>query len=112
MSGSKKGKNAGLRITIARVAAVDRDLLLFMDQTGTFRAKLAGSYLYRHHLSQELPCVGDWVCVEKHPTDDFGLVHMLLERRTALRRKSAGDSVAYQMIAANVVLLCRIIGGG
>jgi len=88
--------------SIARVAAVDRDLLLLMDQTGTFRAKLAGSYLYRHHLSQELPCVGDWVCVEKQPTDDFGLVHMLLERKTALRRKAAGDSVEYQMIAANV----------
>lgn len=88
--------------TIARVAAVDRDLLLLMDQTGTFRAKLAGSYLYRHRLSQVLPCVGDWVCVEKHPADGLGLVHMVLERRTALRRKSAGDSVDYQMIAANV----------
>lgn len=88
--------------TIARVAAVDRDLLLLMDQTGTFRAKLAGSYLYRHHLSQEIPCVGDWVCAEKNPTDDFGLVLMLLERRTALRRKSAGGSIEYQMIAANV----------
>jgi ribosome biogenesis GTPase / thiamine phosphate phosphatase len=42
------------------------------------------------------------VCVEKHPTDELGMVHMLLERRTALRRKSAGDSVDYQMIAANV----------
>ena len=42
------------------------------------------------------------MCAEKHPTDDFGLVHMLLERRTALRRKSAGDCVDYQMIAANV----------
>ena len=73
-----------------------------MDQIGTFRAKLAGSYLYRHHLSQELPCVGDWVCVEKHPADGLGLVHRLLERRTALRRKSAGDSIDYQMIAANV----------
>jgi len=88
--------------TIARVAAVERDLLLLMDQTGTFRAKLAGRYLYSHPLSQELPCVGDWVCVKKHPTDDFGLVHSLLERRTTLRRKSAGDSVEYQMIAANV----------
>lgn len=94
--------NCGSADTIARVAAVDRDLLLLMDQTGTFRAKLAGSYLYRHHLSQELPCVGDWVCVEKDPTGDFGLVNTLLERRTALRRKSAGDSVDYQMIAANV----------
>ncbi len=87
---------------IARVVAVDRDLLLLMDQTGSFRAKLAGSYLYRSQQSQELPCVGDWVCVEKPPTDDFGLVHMLLERRTALRRKSAGASVVSQMIAANV----------
>lgn len=88
--------------TIARVVAVDRDLLLLMDQIGTFRAKLAGSYLYLHHLSQELPCVGDWVCVEKHPADGLGLVHRLLERRTALRRKSAGESIDYQMIAANV----------
>jgi ribosome biogenesis GTPase / thiamine phosphate phosphatase len=88
--------------SIARVAAVDRDLLLLMDQTGAFQAKLAGSYLYRPHLSQELPCVGDWVCVEKQPADDFGLVRRLLERRTALRRKAAGDPVEYQMIAANV----------
>jgi ribosome biogenesis GTPase / thiamine phosphate phosphatase len=93
----------GSEYTIARVAAVDRDLLLLMDQTGTFRAKLAGSYLYRrNHLLHELPCVGDWVCVEKHPTDSFGLVHILLERRTTLRRKSAGKSIGYQMIAANV----------
>lgn len=88
--------------TIARVAAVDRDLLILLDQNGTYRAKLAGSYLYRHHLSQVLPCVGDWVCVEKHPNDEIGLVHRLLERRTALCRKSAGDSIDYQMIAANV----------
>jgi ribosome biogenesis GTPase len=88
--------------TIARVAAVDRDQWLLMDQTGTFRAKLAGSFLYRHPLSQDLPCVGDWVCVYKRPGDDFGLIHSLLERRTTLRRRSAGDAIVYQMIAANV----------
>jgi len=88
--------------TIARVAAVDRDLLLVMDHTGAFRAKVAGSYLHRHHAPHELPCVGDWVCLERHPTDESGQVHTLLERRTALRRKSAGASVDYQMIAANV----------
>lgn len=88
--------------TVARVAAVDRDQLLLMDQTGPFRAKLAGSYLHRHHLSQELPCVGDWVCVEKRPGDDLGLIHSRLERRTTLRRRSAGDASEYQMIAANV----------
>jgi ribosome biogenesis GTPase len=88
--------------TIARVAAVDRDQLLLVDHTSFFRAELAGSYLHRHRLSHELPCVGDWVCLEKRSGDDFGVVHALLERRTSLRRKAAGNAIEYQMIAANV----------
>jgi len=88
--------------TIARVAAVDRDQLLLVDQTGPFRAKLAGNYLHRHPQPQELPCVGDWVCLEKPSGHDPGVVHTVLERRTSLRRKSAGKVIAYQMIAANV----------
>lgn len=88
--------------TIARVAAVDRDQLLLVDQKSAFRGKLSGSYLHRNRLSHELPCVGDWVCLEKQPGDDFGVVHTLLGRRTSLRRKSAGNSIEYQMIAANV----------
>lgn len=90
------------RDTIARVVAVDRDQLWLVDQTGPFRAKLAGSFMHRHLLSCERPCVGDWVCLEKPSGSDFGVVHALLERRTALRRKSAGDAIEYQMIAANV----------
>lgn len=88
--------------TIARVVAVDRDQLLLVDQGSQFRAKLSGRYLYNHHSNDELPCIGDWVCVEKQPGDDFGVIHMLLDRRTSLRRKSAGKAMEYQMIAANV----------
>lgn len=87
---------------IARVAAVDRDMLLVINQDGIFRAKLAGRYHYEHHLTQELPCVGDWVRVEKQPTDDFGIIHALVERKTVLRRKSAGASIEHQLIAANL----------
>jgi ribosome biogenesis GTPase / thiamine phosphate phosphatase len=88
--------------TVARVAAVDREQLWLVDQTSAFRAKLAGSYLHRHQLAQDRPCVGDWVCLEARSGDDFGVVHALLERRTSLRRKSAGKVMEYQMIAANV----------
>lgn len=88
--------------TVARVAAVDRDQLLLVDQGGHFRAKLSGRYLHDHHRSGELPCVGDWVCVEKQAGDGFGVIRGLLERRTSLRRKSAGNSSEFQMIAANV----------
>ena len=87
---------------VARVAAVDRDLLLLLNETGVFRAKLSGKYLHESASSLERPCVGDWVCVEKSPADQFGLVRGILERKTSLRRKAAGDSVENQMIAANV----------
>ena len=88
--------------TIARVAAVDREQLLLVDQNSSFRAKLAGSYLHRRHPSHELPCVGDWVCLEKPSGDELGVVRALLERRTSLRRKSVGNVIKYQMIAANM----------
>jgi ribosome biogenesis GTPase / thiamine phosphate phosphatase len=100
----------GLSGEFARVAAVDRELLLLVDASGAFRAKLAGSFLHRHQLSHEFPCVGDWVCLEKQ--DGFGVIHSVLERRTSLRRKSAGETVEFQMIAANldfvvIVQSCR-----
>ena len=87
---------------VARVAAVDRDQLLLLNESGAFRARLAGKFLYESVAAAELPCVGDWVCVEKSPADRFGLVHGVLARKTSLRRKAAGDSVDFQMIAANV----------
>jgi len=86
--------------TIARVVAVDRGQMLLADSEGAFHAKLAGSYRYRHQLSHEQPCVGDWVGVEKK--GNLGIVHSLFERRTVLRRRSAGNAIENQMIAANV----------
>jgi ribosome biogenesis GTPase / thiamine phosphate phosphatase len=81
---------------------VDRDQMLLVGRQGFFRAKISGKYLYECAQATDLPCVGDWVCVQKSTADQFGLVHGILERRTYLRRKAPGESVAYQMIAANV----------
>ena len=87
---------------VARVAAVDRDGLLLLNESGLFRARLAGKFRYESMSLAELPCVGDWVCVEKAPADPFGLVRGVLARKTSLRRKTAGESVEFQMIAANI----------
>ena len=88
--------------SVARVAAVDREQLLLVDQTGHFRAKLSGGFRHRFFLASEQPCVGDWVCCEKETGGDIAIIHSCLERKTSLRRKMAGDKVEYQMIAANV----------
>jgi len=87
---------------IARVAAVDRDQWLLIDAGGMFRAKLAGAFMHRQQAAHEAPCVGDWVCVRRQPSDDFGMVHAVLERRTVLQRKAVGSGAELQMIAANV----------
>ena len=88
--------------SVARVVAVDRDQLLLLDDSGALRARLAGKFLYEAVSAADLPCVGDWVCADRAPADDFALVHGVLPRRTSLRRKAAGGAGDIQMIAANV----------
>lgn len=86
----------------ARVAAVDRDQLLLLGGNGPLRAVLAGRFLHEHGRGEDLPCVGDWVRVERAPEGGPGLVREVLPRRTSLSRKAAGPNVTRQMIAANL----------
>ncbi|MGC4068921.1 MAG: ribosome small subunit-dependent GTPase A [Polyangiaceae bacterium] len=88
--------------SVAKVVAVDREQSLLVDETGVFRAKLSGTYRYRLHDAESLPCVGDWVWVERDRRDDFGLILSLLERKTTLCRKAPGSARAVQVIAANL----------
>ena len=88
--------------TLARVVAVDREQWLLVNESGMFRAKLAGSYSHHHPLAHDLPCVGDWVFVEKLEHDDFGVIHALLDRKTKLCRTAPGSAHDYQVIAANI----------
>ncbi len=88
--------------TVARVVAVDRDQLLLVNESLQFRGRLTGSYRHNQQQAEQLPCVGDWVVVQRHPGHDFGMISALLERKTSLFRKSAGTAIGYQMIAANV----------
>lgn len=87
---------------LARVVAVDRDQFLVINESGEFRARLAGRFLYLAAKPADLPCVGDWVCIQHSGCDDFGIIHDVVPRKSFLRRKAAGDAIEYQMIAANI----------
>lgn len=51
----------------------------------------------------ELPVVGDWVAVDARPEEGAASVHVVLPRRTQLRRKAPSDYGApVQVLAANV----------
>ena len=87
---------------IARVTAVDRDAFLIRNQDAETYAELAGKFRLAIQSAIDLPCVGDWVCVQCHASDGPAIIHGVLPRKTFLRRKCPGKAVAFQMIAANI----------
>jgi len=89
---------------IARVTTVDRDAWLVRDDHGEKPAELAGKYRFSARSSIDMPCVGDWVTVQHHNNGSAAIIHDVFPRKTFLRRKRAGKTVDFQMIAANIDL--------
>ena len=87
---------------IARVTVVDRGQYMLRNTHGDVPAKATGKFMHSLKSTTDMPCVGDWVCVDYHDSKDFANIHTLLPRKSFLRRKSAGKDIKLQMIAANI----------
>ncbi|MBE0593892.1 MAG: ribosome small subunit-dependent GTPase A, partial [Gemmatimonadales bacterium] len=98
----RAGELCGSDLSAARVTAVDRGRYLVRDGHGEVPAELTGRLLHLAELSEDLPCVGDWVCVRHRDAGIRATIHGVLPRRSFLRRKAAGRDVEFQMIAANI----------
>ncbi len=88
--------------SVARVTAVDRGAFLVRNQHGEAIAELAGKFRFSVQSTIDLPCVGDWVCLQYAAAGGPAMIHAVLPRRTFLRRKCAGTTSEFQMIAANI----------
>lgn len=95
-------KPCGPHLRLARVTAVDRSRYVVRDEQGEVPAELTGKFLHSTASSVDMPCVGDWVCVEYHDAASHASIHDLVPRRSFLRRKSPGRNIDFQMIAANI----------
>ena len=87
---------------LARVTAMDRGRYTVAYEQGEITAELAGKFLYTADEAVDLPCVGDWVCIQTFDDGNFAIIHELLPRKTELRRKTPGKDIGFQMIAANI----------
>ncbi|MBV5319176.1 MAG: ribosome small subunit-dependent GTPase A [Desulfobulbaceae bacterium] len=87
---------------IARVTAVDRGQCIIRNSSGEVPAKATGTFMHSVQSPTDMPCVGDWVCVEYPEAEDSASIHAVLPRKSFLRRKAAGKSLDFQMIAANI----------
>ena len=86
----------------ARVTAVNRDNYLVRNEAGDVLAELSGEFLFSAETSIDLPVVGDWAAVRYYNDDTLAIIYDLYPRKTALRRKTSGKKIEYQMIAANI----------
>jgi len=87
---------------IARVAAVDRGAYLIKDESKEVPAELSGKLSYQIDSPVDLPCVGDWVTARYYNDDTAAIIHQVFPRKTFLRRKTPGQNIDHQMIAANI----------
>ena len=101
-SGLAEQATCGSGQRLARVIAVDRGRYVVRNEQGEVPAELTGKFLYSAASSVDLPCVGDWVCVQYHDAESHASIHDVVPRRSFLRRKSPGKNIDFQMIAANI----------
>jgi ribosome biogenesis GTPase len=87
---------------LARVLTVNRTNLVIRTADREVVAELTGKMLFTSETPESRPTVGDWISVQLFDEGEFAIVHEVLPRRSVLRRKVAGQEVAYQPIAANV----------
>ena len=87
---------------IARISAVDRGSYLIQNESREVPAELSGKLSYQIESSVDLPCVGDWVTAHYYNNDTAAIIHRVFPRKKFLRRKTAGENVDFQMIAANI----------
>ncbi len=87
---------------IARVTAVDRGRYLVGNAEFEVPAEITGKLLYAADSAHDLPCVGDWVCVRYTDSNRQAVIQGIIPRKSFLRRKTAGDRIEFQVIAANI----------
>ena len=87
---------------VARVTVVDRGWYIVRNEDGEVSARATGKFLHSTESTSDMPCVGDWVCVQYQDSDESARIHTILPRKSFLRRKSAGKNIDLQMMAANI----------
>jgi ribosome biogenesis GTPase / thiamine phosphate phosphatase len=93
----------------ARVVAQHRDRCTASGEMGDLLAEVSGRFRHQTGDASGYPTVGDWVALEPF-AQHRGLIHAVLERRSAFTRKAAGEMTEAQVVAANVDIVFIVTG--
>jgi ribosome biogenesis GTPase len=87
---------------VARVVSVHKDSYTVTKGGEEIFAELSGNLLYRTESVWDLPTTGDWVYADFFDDDTHAIIYGVFPRKTLLQRKTAGKTVDFQLIAANI----------
>lgn len=87
---------------IGRIISVNKESYNISDGKKEYFGKLTGNMIYSSESPEDFPTVGDFVTFQSFEEESLAIIHKVLDRKSLLKRKSAGKKVEYQLIAANV----------
>ena len=87
---------------VARVIAVDREHYVITNGDRETRAEITGKLMFSAESPLDYPAVGDWVRVQMVDQGSRAIIHDICQRKTILKRKTAGKKISHQLIAANI----------
>lgn len=94
---------------LGRVVRVDRGLVHVLTEHGPLRAGMGGELLCAVAKDPvAAPCTGDWVVVRDWP-DHRHTVELVVPRRTAVTRRTAGKQSHAQVLCANPDLVAVVV---
>jgi len=88
--------------SLARVIAVNKNQFDIRNEKTTVAAEITGKLIYEAASNIDFPTVGDWVRVQYFNEETLAIIHSILPRKSLLKRKIAGNTVEFQLIAANI----------
>lgn len=95
---------------IAKVAVENRGGYLLYSIFGEIIGIVQGKFMRVASSESEYPKVGDWVRIEKLPSEAKAIIKEVLPRISKISRKRAGEDIAEQIIAANVDIVFIVQG--
>lgn len=112
--GEQVDPDAEKGLTVARVTAVHKGECDVSNGEETRSAKMTGRLRHLAKSKLDYATVGDWVLVQNFEDEHFGRIVRILDRQSELKRKTAGRTTRYQLIATNIdtAFIMQTVGPG
>lgn len=92
----------------ARVILQEKGMYKIISSYGESSAVVSGKLRYNAVTSADFPAVGDFVMADIDENGKNSVIHAILNRKSTLKRKSAGTANTQQILATNIdkIFLC------